>query len=140
MGDIRSLASELYRSWVDIVSQESKKETINVIVTDQTQDGPVSLLQSLADEVSENLKKESETVEDDYVSPLKSRKVPTVIKPKSTIMDGSIKINKKNLPSNKKDKVKDKDKDKEKEKEREKRKRQENKEKERSKRFRPDGP
>merc|ERR1712173_124795 len=143
--DIRSLASELYRSWVDIVSQESKKETINVIVTDQTQDGPVSLLQSLADEVSENLKKESETVEDDYVSPLKSRKVPTVIKPKSTIMDGSIKINKKNLPSKKdkvkekeKDKVKEKDKDKEdkkdkdkekeKEKEREKRKRQENKE------------
>merc|ERR1712072_1568267 len=112
--------------------------------------------QSLADEVSENLKKESETVEDDYVSPLKSRKVPTVIKPKSTIMDGSIKINKKNLPSVKKDKVKEKekdkvkekdkdkedkkDKDKEKEKEREKRKRQENKEKERSKRFRPDGP
>ena len=162
--DIRSLASELYRSWVDIVSQESKKETINVIVTDQTQqnqDGPVSLLQSLADEVSENLKKESsETVEDDDYSPLKSRKVPTVIKPKSTIMDGSIKINKKNLPSTiKKDKVKekekekvkenkdkdkedkkDKDKEREKEKEREKRKRQENREKERSKRFRPDGP
>ena len=43
--------------------------------------GPVSLLQSLADEVSESLKKE--TTADLEISALKNRKVPTVIKPTS---------------------------------------------------------
>ena len=153
--DIRSLASQLYRSWVEIVSENSKKvaafeQQPNVLESS----GPVSLLQSLADEVAESLEKEEAEKEDASEAAFKSRKVPTVMKPKSNIIDGSIKINKKNLPSNhplmnkenKKEKSKEKDKEKEKaekEKEREKRKRQEaarEKERERSKRFRPDHP
>lgn len=151
--DIRSLASQLYKSWVDIVSQDTKKQQVEQQQPAESS-GPVFLLQSLADEVAESLKDEEEKEAEISFK----RKIPTVMKPKSNIIDGSIKINKKNLPSshplmnkeNKKEKSKDKTKDREKEKEkekekeekeREKRKRREareKEEKERNKRFRPD--
>merc|ERR1712008_584544 len=78
--------------------------------------GPVSLLQSLADEVSESIKKEKEVDDDDYETEedsdeedpdilamkkrlaFKNRKGPIGIKP-SRIVDATIKINKKNLPT-----------------------------------------
>merc|ERR1712008_645624 len=87
--DIRGLASELYRSWVDIV------QCANPGITVTGSAGPVSLLQSLADEVSESLKKEttsvnSNIIEEETPSSFKIRKVPTVIKPKSTIIDATI--------------------------------------------------
>jgi len=125
--DIRGLALDIYKSWVAVVSStptikiiEQNHQNTNYlpdhILDDDSSDdsnddnaiatpnagasdeasGPVSLLQSLADEVSESLKKE--TTSDPEISALKNRKVPTVIKPTSKIIDATIKINKKNLP------------------------------------------
>ena len=93
--EIRGLASDVYKSWVAVVSQ---KPSIHANSADPENGDSVSLLQSLADEVADSLKKPEfdEPLDDDFP---KIRKVPTVQKPKSTIIDGSIKINKKNLPS-----------------------------------------
>ena len=114
--DIRGLASELYRSWVEIVQKEnSPPGTGNVIVintgTGSSAGGPVSLLQSLADEVSENLKKETTTsvssnvTEEETSSSFKIRKVPTVIKPRSTIIDATISKSSSTSSSNKNSKI-----------------------------------
>ena len=177
--DIRYLALDIYKSWVNIVSSAN-----SIIVTDVSQqahpenNGPVSMLEALADEVSESLKKKNDNImeeeeeeddddddDDDFILSLKNRKVHTVQKAKGMI-DGTIKINKENLPSppksvksdsksSKKDEdskdkerekrkrsYKDKDSSKDKEskdssKDSEKESRRE-KERERSKRFRPD--
>lgn len=86
--EIRDLAASIYKSWVSIVANSSNG-------ANNSNETTVSLLQSLADEVTESLKK-SENGE--RKSEFKALKSPTVMKPKSTIIDGSIKINKKNLP------------------------------------------
>ena len=101
--DIRSLAADIYKSWVSIVSAASSSVQAESSSLHENQyadqeGNPVSLLQSLADEVSQSLKNETSTP-DIETSILSSRKVPTVLKPKSGIIDGSIKINKKNLPT-----------------------------------------
>jgi protein phosphatase 1 regulatory subunit 10 len=151
-GDIRQSAGIVYNLWVNVVSPTKQQPTFghggarllntaakrslsNEIIdgndssdddSDQNDGGPVSLLQSLADEVSENLKKESTN---GTVTSLRMRKVPTVQKQKSHIIDGSIKINKQNVPSkSSKSSAEDSQ---------HKRRRSEDT-KERSKRFRPD--
>ena len=132
--EIRGLASDVYKSWVAVVSQKQP----SIHANDPENGDSVSLLQSLADEVADSLKKpelDEESLDlDDFP---KIRKVPTVQKPKSTIIDGSIKINKKNLPSSHplKDAAKKSEKDKESS---SKRRSSDNKEKDKSsKRFRP---
>ena len=132
--EIRSLASEIYKSWVAVVSARKSPEPLN---DSENGEDSVSLLQSLADEVADSLKKPEidEPLDDDFP---KIRKVPTVQKPKSTIIDGSIKINKKNLPSS--HPLKDTANKKEsKDKESSSKRRSSDKDKEKSsKRFRPD--
>ena len=122
--DIRSLALDIYKSWVAVVSQpqiktieqsqplpdfdsDSNDEGIDAPVTkpDEPSSGPVSLLQSLADEVSESIKKEKEVEEEDDdddeedpdILAMKKRFAP-VKQAKNNIIDASVKINKKNLP------------------------------------------
>ena len=133
--DIRGLALDIYKSWVAVVSsplvktvenssnhqlpdpaaENSDDSATNGRAPDEAS-GPVSLLQSLADEVSESIKKEKEVVDDEIESEedsdeedpdilamknrlaLKNRKGPIVIKP-GRIVDATIKINKKNLPT-----------------------------------------
>merc|ERR1712029_376423 len=113
----------------------SQKPSIHANSADPENGDSVSLLQSLADEVADSLKKPEfdEPLDDDFP---KIRKVPTVQKPKSTIIDGSIKINKKNLPSS--HPLKDAAKKPEKDKESSSKRRSSDKEKDKSaKRFRP---
>lgn len=92
---VKNLAGEIYKKWVSVVSSGSPSSALKSSASTEStssDNGSLSLLQTLATEVSESLKKETSSV-------LQNRKVPTVQKPKSTIIDGSIKINKKNLPS-----------------------------------------
>merc|ERR1712228_946644 len=67
--------------------------------SDEPSSGPVSLLQSLADEVSESIKKEKEVEEDSSdeddedpdILAMKKRFGPTVIKPTSKVIDAKVK-------------------------------------------------
>lgn len=76
---LRELTSQVYQKWVDVVSPSAQKQPIAKLtlkvpaasvglassgqVTDKDGSGTISLLQSLADEVSENIKKEENKAE-----------------------------------------------------------------------------
>ena len=76
---IRLLATEVYEKWVSVVSPEDKiRNSVDAPATASSGDeaeknGSISLLQSLADEVSESIKKE-ETVKRTSSSSSKSSK------------------------------------------------------------------
>jgi len=113
--DIRGLALDIYKSWVAVVSSPPVKTIepnqlpaemdVSVSAPSDENSGPVSLLQSLADEVSESIKKEKEVVEENEEESeedsddedllamknrlkMKNRRGPTVIKP-GNIIDGT---------------------------------------------------
>ena len=76
--EIRQLASEIYKSWVGVVSAGSGATAGNNHMDQSVEEdlGPVSLLQSLADEVTESLKKENNdnAGPDQQISALAKRK------------------------------------------------------------------